>query len=233
MPLHCFWQLVDAARAEATSDRPFADVLADLLAARSRHEIVAYQRTFELRRAGAPQPLQSPALRDTGLEPHRVEVGRTAAARRDERHGRLPGRRGPARGRTLECGRGPAGLRRQFVVRQAGSRTQSAQRLGQYATARTSTTHTTAACDGVIPLVIAGRSPASRRRPRPCGGTNCCSMHISQVESAERPGSPGDGERAQHAPSHAGDFTPSDASPTAIAVAFPVAHMMSGLPLPI
>ncbi|MEV7590516.1 DUF4240 domain-containing protein [Streptomyces sp. NPDC089922] len=47
MPLNCFWQLVDAARAETASDRPFADVLADLLAARSRHEIVAYQRTFE------------------------------------------------------------------------------------------------------------------------------------------------------------------------------------------
>ncbi|MEU8773534.1 DUF4240 domain-containing protein [Streptomyces sp. NPDC048606] len=47
MPLHCFWQLIDAARAgSASSERPFADVLSDLLAARSRREIVAYERTF-------------------------------------------------------------------------------------------------------------------------------------------------------------------------------------------
>ncbi|MEU6555212.1 DUF4240 domain-containing protein [Streptomyces sp. NPDC046915] len=38
---------MDAARAETRTDRPFADALADLLAARSRQEIVAYERTFE------------------------------------------------------------------------------------------------------------------------------------------------------------------------------------------
>jgi hypothetical protein len=47
LPLNCFWQLIDAARAEATTDRPFADALADLLAARSRQEIVAYEGTFD------------------------------------------------------------------------------------------------------------------------------------------------------------------------------------------
>ncbi|MCX4825787.1 DUF4240 domain-containing protein [Streptomyces sp. NBC_01142] len=46
MPLDDFWQLIDAARMEVTKDWPFADALADLLAARSRREIVAYERTF-------------------------------------------------------------------------------------------------------------------------------------------------------------------------------------------
>lgn len=46
MPLDEFWQLTDAARAGVTTQWPFADCLADLLAARSRKTIVAYERTF-------------------------------------------------------------------------------------------------------------------------------------------------------------------------------------------
>ncbi|GLF95401.1 DUF4240 domain-containing protein [Streptomyces yaizuensis] len=46
LPLDDFWQLIDTARAQATTGRPFADALTDILAARSPQTILAYERTF-------------------------------------------------------------------------------------------------------------------------------------------------------------------------------------------
>ncbi|MER6915280.1 DUF4240 domain-containing protein [Streptomyces sp. NPDC000594] len=46
LPLDDFWQLIDVARGQVTPDRPFADVLTDVLAARPPQTVLAYERSF-------------------------------------------------------------------------------------------------------------------------------------------------------------------------------------------
>ena len=42
-----FWEVIEAARASASAGRPFHEVLTDLLAGRTEHEILDYQEKFD------------------------------------------------------------------------------------------------------------------------------------------------------------------------------------------
>lgn len=42
-----FWEVIEIARASARESQPFHEVLTDVLAARSEHEILDYQERFD------------------------------------------------------------------------------------------------------------------------------------------------------------------------------------------